>query len=249
MNSTLLDTGWSMWIMLALVVLATAVITQRFLALPARRILSASARALVQLVLIALLISHVSTSWILTGSLLVLMFGVAVITSTQRVDSVRWWVPACVMFGGVLPVVALMFGFGVLPTTPLAVIAVVGQLIGGAMSATNLAGRRIEQELQQRAGEVEAAMALGFPDATARNLIARPVASEALLPGLDQTRTVGTVTLPGAFVGLVLGGASPVDAGLVQLVVLINLTAVQAISVSLLATFMEHQRGIRRLVR
>lgn len=38
-------------------------------------------------------------------------------------------------------------------------------------------------------------------------MIVRPAASDALLPGLDQTRTVGLVTLPGAFVGMLLGGA------------------------------------------
>ncbi|MFI6743032.1 ABC transporter permease [Nonomuraea sp. NPDC050451] len=29
------------------------------------------------------------------------------------------------------------------------------------------------------------------------------------MPALDQTRTVGLVTLPNAFVGMLLGGASP----------------------------------------
>ncbi len=69
-------------------------------------------------------------------------------------------------------------------------------------------------------------MALGFQWPAARLMVARPVAGEAVLPSLDQTRTAGTVTLPGAFVGLILGGASPLDAGLIQLLVLISLLAV-----------------------
>jgi UDP-glucose/iron transport system permease protein len=36
------------------------------------------------------------------------------------------------------------------------------------------------------------------------------------------------VTLPGAFVGMLLGGASPIEAGAVQLFVLVALLAVQA---------------------
>lgn len=56
--------------------------------------------------------------------------------------------------------------------------------------------------------------------------------SDALLPGLDQTRTVGLVTLPGAFVGMLLGGASPVEAGAVQLFVLVALMAVQVVAVA-----------------
>ncbi|GGW06809.1 hypothetical protein GCM10010264_29740 [Streptomyces globisporus] len=61
-----------------------------------------------------------------------------------------------------------------------------------------------------------------WPDQDARLEIVRPAASDALPAGLDQTRTVGLVTLPGAFVGLLLGGASPVEAGAVQLFVLVG---------------------------
>lgn len=41
------------------------------------------------------------------------------------------------------------------------------------------------------------------------------------------------LTLPGAFVGMLLGGASPVEAGAVQLFVLVALMAVQAVAVAL----------------
>lgn len=67
----------------------------------------------------------------------------------------------------------------------------------------------------------------------ARLEVARGAASDALLPALDQTRTVGLVTLPGAFVGMLLAGASPLMAGAVQVFVLIALLAVEAISVAL----------------
>ena len=42
----------------------------------------------------------------------------------------------------------------------------------------------------------------------------------AVLPNLDQTKSTGLVTLPGAFVGALFGGASPVEAAQFQLVVL-----------------------------
>ena len=43
---------------------------------------------------------------------------------------------------------------------------------------------------------------------------------EALLPAFDQSKSTGLVTLPGAFVGALFGGASPVEAAQFQLVVL-----------------------------
>jgi putative ABC transport system permease protein len=50
------------------------------------------------------------------------------------------------------------------------------------------------------------------------------------VPVIDQTCSVGLVTLPGTFVGLVLGGASPAAAARVQLLVLLALLAVELFS-------------------
>lgn len=44
---------------------------------------------------------------------------------------------------------------------------------------------------------------------------------------------MGIVTLPGAFVGVLLGGATPLQAAAVQLVVLAALLLVQAVAVLL----------------
>jgi putative ABC transport system permease protein len=62
-------------------------------------------------------------------------------------------------------------------------------------------------------------------------LVAREDAALALLPRLDRTRTVGLVTLPGAFVGMLLGGTTPAEAAAVQLVVLVALLLVQSTAV------------------
>ena len=78
-----------------------------------------------------------------------------------------------------------------------------------------------------KVGEFEAGLSIGLLQPDAFKLVAGPVAGDALLPALDQTRTVGLVTLPGAFVGMVLGGASPTAAAALQLVVLIGLVAAE----------------------
>jgi ABC-type iron transport system FetAB permease component len=99
------------------------------------------------------------------------------------------------------------------------------------MTAASLAGRRLREELVTRRGEVEAALALGLPRRDAILEVTRPAAATALVPPLDQTRTVGLVTLPGAFVGVLLGGGTPLEAGAAQLLVLIGLLATEAIVV------------------
>ena len=77
-------------------------------------------------------------------------------------------------------------------------------------------------------GLYEAARALGISSPEAIRLVVEPTAGEGLMPGIDQTRTVGLVTLPGAYVGVLLGGGSAIEAGAAQVLVLIGLLAVQA---------------------
>jgi putative ABC transport system permease protein len=132
---------------------------------------------------------------------------------------------------GVLPVLAAILASGVLPAEPVAILPTAGILIGGAMTATSLAGRRLVEELTEHRGTYEAGLSLGLTRRDAVTVVARPAAGLALVPGLDQTRTVGLVTLPGAFVGMLLAGASPLQAGAVQLLVLLGLLLVQALAV------------------
>ncbi|MGS2587689.1 ABC transporter permease [Streptomyces hebeiensis] len=199
----------------------------------AREIAVAGVRAALQLGAVSFLIGWVVGGVPPTIGFVALMYAVAVRTAGRRVTPNRtWWWAAVPIGAGVGPVMAVLLLVGAVPAKGIALIPVTGILIGGALTATVLGGRRALDELHARRGEVEAGLALGMLDRDARMEVARPAASDALLPGLDQTRTVGLVTLPGAFVGMLLGGASPVLAGAVQLFVLVALMAVQAVAVS-----------------
>jgi ABC-type iron transport system FetAB permease component len=52
----------------------------------------------------------------------------------------------------------------------------------------------------------------------------------ALVPALNQTRTVGLVTLPGAFVGAFFGGVSPSEAAGFQVTVLVALLCAETVA-------------------
>ncbi len=198
-----------------------------------RATLTASARALVQLTVVSLVIVAVLRSAWLTTGFVALMYAVASLTAGRRMaGGLRGWVAALPIGAGVAPVLAALLLSGLVPARPIAVVPVAGILIGGAMTATGLAGRRAMDDLRERAGEYEARLALGFPGTVARRDVIRLPAAQALLPALDQTRTVGLVTLPGAYVGVLLGGAGPVQAGATQVLVLIGLLAVETIAVA-----------------
>ncbi len=199
----------------------------------ARSVLTAGARAAVQLAAVSWVIGWVVGAVPTLLTFLVLMYAVATRTAGRRVTHNRtWWWAGLPIAAGVVPVVLALLLTGLVPLEGITLIPVTGILIGGALTASTLAGRRALDELRTRHGEVEAGLALGFPERDARMEIARAAASGALIPVLDQTRTVGLVTLPGAFVGMLLGGASPVQAGAVQLFVLVALLLVEVVAVA-----------------
>lgn len=237
---SLLPVNLTLGALLVVVLVAAAVVAACFHLQPgtahggARQILTAGLRAALQLAAVSLVIAWAVRSTAATLAFVGLMFAVAICTAGRRITRDRtWWTTAVPIAAGVAPIVAALLLTGLVPVKGIALLPVAGILIGGSLTATSLAGRSTLDVLAQRHGEVEAGIALGLPVRDARLEIARPAASDALLPGLDQTRTVGLVTLPGAFVGMLLGGASPVMAGAVQLFVLIALMAVQVVCVSL----------------
>ncbi len=205
-----------------------------------RPVLVAAVRATVQLAVVSAVLLVVVRSLWLSAAFVLLMVGVATATAAGRATArglrspgaaARLAAVALPVVGGAAPVVALVLASGTVPLRGEAVIPIAGILIGGAMTATSLAGRRLREELRLRSGEVEAALALGLLPRDAVLLVARPVAGTALVPPLDQTRTVGLVTLPGAFVGVLLGGGTPLEAGAAQLLVLIGLLAAEVLAV------------------
>ena len=225
--------GWPLVVLLVLFT-ATAAAVSRVAGIGDWRApIRAAARCVAQLALVSLVIGAVLGSMIWTTLFVAFMMAVAACTGARRVTgsvgvSALWM--ALPIAAGVLPVVGLAVGVGVVPAEPIAVLPTAGILVGGAMTSAVLAGRRTTEELVSQRGAYDAALALGFTRRESVGIVARSSAALALVPGLDQTRTVGLVTLPGAYIGVLLAGASPVEAGVAQGFVLIGLLAVQAIA-------------------
>ena len=227
--------GWPLAALVVILAAAAAATTELAGLGRGRDIVIAAVRAAVQLAVVSLVIGFVLRSIGWTAAFLALMVVVAAGTSAHRITgSLRprsWWTAAPIL-AGIVPTMAAILLSTVMPLEPVAILPTAGILIGGAMTATSLAGRRLTEELTMQRGSYEAALSIGLSRRDGVTLVARSSAALALVPGLDQTRTVGLVTLPGAFVGVLLAGASPVQAGAVQLLVLVSLLLVQAIAVT-----------------
>ena len=78
--------------------------------------LVAAARAIAQLSVIALVIGAVVGSLWLTALLVLVMFAVAVLTTSRRVGDVRLWMPAALAMGaGLVPVLVIILATGSVP--------------------------------------------------------------------------------------------------------------------------------------
>ena len=231
------ELGWALGVLLIVLAALAGIATWLAGIGRMRDPLLAAGRAVAQLAGVSAIIGTVLHSLGWTILFLVGMVVVAAGTSARRTAGgrglrlSRWWTLAPIT-AGVVPTMSLVLLSGVVPVDPRAILPIAGILIGGAMTATTLASRRMGEELTSQRGAFEAALSLGLPRRNSAVLIARDAAALALVPGLDQTRTVGLVTLPGAFVGVLLAGASPWQAAAAQILVLITLLLVQAVAVA-----------------
>ncbi|MCW2786790.1 MAG: ABC-type transport system, permease component [Marmoricola sp.] len=227
-----IDPGWPVAIALAALLLlalgAHAVAGYR-LGTP---VLIAGVRAIVQLGVVALLIRAVIDNLALSALLLVVMFAMGVFTTSRRIGAPRAWLwSAVAMACGVLPVIAIVLASGAIPAKGIAIIPLAGIVVGNAMTANTLSGRRSFDALRAEHPYYEAYLSLGLRPWQAITETIHHRAPEALLPGLDQVSTTGLVTLPGAFIGVMLGGGTPAQAATAQVLVLFGIMAAQVITV------------------
>ncbi|NLT30039.1 MAG: ABC transporter permease, partial [Propionibacterium sp.] len=166
-----------------------------------RSMVWAAVRAVLQLAVVSLIIVVALTHVLAALAFAALMFVVAVWTTAGRVEARRsiGWV-ALAMLVGVVPVMAVIFASGVMPFTGVAIVPIFGIIIGNAMNGHTLICRRAFATLREEHGLYEAGLAIGLVRSEAIGEMIGRRTRESLLPNLDTTRTVGLVTLPGAFV-------------------------------------------------
>lgn len=190
----------------------------------------------VQLALISLILSGVITSPLFVALALLTMFVVAAVTATRRL---KWSWKNFALVGtslaaGIAVTLAIVFGTGAIPFTPRYALAMGGIIIGNAMTIATLAGRRFTESVIERWDEVEGWLALGASPRQSTRELARGAVYSALIPSTDQTKTTGLVTLPGAFVGAIFGGISPLEAGRFQVLVLASIMAAGSVTAVLI---------------
>jgi putative ABC transport system permease protein len=196
--------------------------------LPVRAIL----RAALQLAIVALLLRGVLTVPGAAAAFVLLMLTTASLTSMGRTRDL-WHGRRAAALGVVAGSTASLLAISALHLVSLDarhVVATGGIVIGSTMTAATLSGRNFLRASRARAPEIEAWLSLGATPTIAHRDPAREAVRESLIPNLDQARSTGLVTLPGAFVGALFGGAGPVEAAKFQLVVLAGIALAMVVT-------------------
>ncbi len=209
---------------LALVAFAAAISLWQRLGLE-RQVVWAAARALVQLLLVGgaltLLFAPGRSLW-WSWAWIAGMIGYAGDVARRRAPEVpRLALLAVAAFSAAAVLtLGVIFGLGVFPLQARTVVPIAGMMIGNSMTAMVLVARRLVDELRDKRDEVEARLALGQPSRQAAAPYLRASLRSAISPQIETTKATGLVFLPGAMTGLILAGVSPLQAVLVQAVVM-----------------------------
>ncbi|PUZ59301.1 hypothetical protein GQ55_4G030200 [Panicum hallii var. hallii] len=186
--------------------------------------LFAVARSFLQLSLVGFVLHFIfsqknTAPWILLAYLF--MVTVAGYTSGQRARQVprgKYIALVSILVGTVITMTLLLL-LRIFPFTPRYIIPAAGLMVGNAMTVTGVAMKKLRENVTIQKNMVESALALGATPLQATLQQAKGALVIALSPTIDTAKTMGLVSLPGAMTGLIMAGASPLEAIQVQIVV------------------------------
>ena len=219
------DVGWAgLAASLVLIALALGLSFAQQLKLE-REIVWASARAAAQLLLVGVALvvvldqeTPLAVSWAWVAAMV--LFAAATVRARARGVPGIFGISLVAMSAITTVSLGVIFGLGIFPVEPEAIVPLAGMMIGNAMAQTVLAANRVVAEIHGRRDEVEARLALGQPAQVASRPYVADALRTAMIPQIERTKAVGIVILPGAMTGLILAGVDPADAVRVQLAVM-----------------------------
>ncbi len=224
-------------VLVSLVLVIVAVGLARWLRLGVTRsLVSASLRAALQLVAVGFVFGLIVTSssaFVLAWLWVVFMIVITVVVSRRRAPELPAGVIAVSLSVSVTVALclAVIFGFGVIDYRPANVIVISGIIIGNTLPSLVLGSNRLVDQVREGRGQFEALVALGFSVSQITKVAGAPIVRNALVPQIERTNVVGLIALPGAMTGLLLAGVEPINAVLIQLIVMYLVLGSVAVSV------------------
>ncbi|MEE8576279.1 MAG: iron export ABC transporter permease subunit FetB [candidate division Zixibacteria bacterium] len=160
----------------------------------------------------------------------------------------RFWICLSSMTLGSLFTLGLMLATGLITTEARYVIPLAGMLISNSMNAATLTMKSICENLSDNRAAVESSLALGKTWREASRKYQRRAITGGIVWIMNFMKTAGIVALPGAMTGMILAGADPLEAVLLQIIVgymllsAMTVTSVVSLEISIRLFFNEHHQ-------
>ncbi|ROR34410.1 ABC transporter permease [Inmirania thermothiophila] len=200
-----------------------------------RGLLTAAARAALQLALVGLVLKALFAARhpALVAAVAAFMLAVAgrEVLARQQVRLRGGWGLAA----STLPIALSTFAVTVLALAviiapepwyaPRYAVPLLGMLLGNAMNGVAIGLDRLHQGIRREAAVIEQRLALGEPWAEAVGGLRRESVRAGMIPIINAMAAAGVVSLPGMMTGQILAGAPPLEAVRYQLLILLLIAA------------------------
>jgi putative ABC transport system permease protein len=189
-----------------------------------RDIAIATARSFIQLTAIGYVIKVIfeQNSLANVAALLAVMVLFGAITARHRARQVphAFWPLLLALALAGASTLLLAVALGVFKPQARYLVPVGGMVIGNAMTAAAVALNRLGDDVADGAAQIEATLALGATASQAMRPLLRRSLRSGMIPLIDSTKTTGLIFFPGTMVGMLLAGATPINAVRLQLILL-----------------------------
>lgn len=210
-----------------------------------RKMVWASVRTIVQLLLVGLVLAHVFEirNVYLVVSLMMVMTVIAGFAAVHRTEH-RYpgiWLNTLISIWASSWSITLLALIAIVRVEPWYLpqyaVPLLGMILGNSLTGVSLGLERLGDELSRGRDNIEMMLALG---ATSWEAAQRPLVNAVrtgMIPTLNSMAVVGIVSLPGMMTGQLLAGVDPVEAVKYQVVIMFLIAAGTALGTVLAALF------------
>nr|WP_145157322.1 iron export ABC transporter permease subunit FetB [Paenibacillus terrae] len=204
-----------------------------------RDILYGTIRSAIQLLAVGFVLQYIfgTHHFLLVALILVVMIAVATWNAGKRgkgLKRIYLYVGLTITITEVVTM-GLLLALSIVPLTARYVIPISGMTIGNAMVVSSLFLNQMKREAVTSRGEVETLLSLGASPRQAIHRMLNRSARSSMIPTIDGMKTVGLVQLPGMMTGMIVAGASPLEAVRYQILIMFAFASSAALTSVLLA--------------
>lgn len=158
---------------------------------------------------------------------MILMMLVGAYTAGKRAEHIKngFILSFIAIFAGSLVTLGIMLSLGIIKAKAQYMIPLGGMIIGNSMNCASIVMERLYSDISSNVLAIETSLSLGRSWQEASAYYFRKAIKAGMIQMLNFFKTVGLVALPGAMTGMILAGASPLKAVLIQIIVGYMLTA------------------------